>query len=120
MPTYGNRAKVNTSTVGTGTITLGSAVDGFQTFTAAGISDLDLVRYVLEDGNSWEIGVGIYNAGTITRGPTESSNAGSAINLSGSAVIYNTVAAEDVLTTDDEAVLLAESRKALAFSLVFR
>ena len=120
MPTYGNRIKVNTSTTGTGTITLGSAVDGYQTFAAGGISDFDIVRYVIEDGNNWEIGVGIYNSGTLSRGATESSNAGSAINLSGSAVVFNTVSADDVLTTDDEAVLLAESRKALAFALIFR
>ena len=120
MPTYVNRAKVNTSTTGTGTITLGAAVDGFQTFANAGISDSDIVRYVIEDGNDWEIGIGLYSSGTLIRGATESSNGGSALNLSGSAVVYNTVAAEDVLTTDDEAVLLAESRKALAFALIFR
>ena len=120
MPTYGNRIKVNTSTTGTGTIILGSAVDGYQTFAGGGISDFDIVRYAIEDGNDWEIGVGIYSSGTLTRGVTESSNGGSALNLTGSAVVYNTVAAEDVLTTDDEAVLLAESRKALAFALIFR
>lgn len=120
MPTYGNRIKVNTSTTGTGTITLGSAVAGYQTFAQGGISDFDIVRYVIEDGNDWEIGIGIYNAGTLTRGATESSNSGSAINLSGSAVVFNTASSDDILTTDDEALLLAESRKALAFSLVFR
>lgn len=120
MPTYGNRIKVNTSTTGTGIITLGSAVDGYQTFADGGISNFDVVRYVIEDGNNWEIGFGVYNAGTITRGSTESSNAGSAINLSGSAIVFNTATSDDILTTDDEAALLAESRRALAFSLVFR
>jgi hypothetical protein len=42
-----NRAKMTTSTTGTGTITLGSVVDGYQTFAAAGVSDGDSVRYVI-------------------------------------------------------------------------
>lgn len=121
MPTYGNRIKVNTSTTGTGTITLGSAVDGYQTFADGGITDFDIVRYVIEDGNNWEIGFGAYNSGTLARTlVTESSNAGSAINLSGSAVVFNTASAEDILTTDDQLLLLTESRRALAFALIFR
>ena len=108
-----NRAKMTTATTGTGTITLGSAVDGYQTFAAAGVADADVVRYVIEDGDAWEIGLGTYTASgtTLTRGSIESSNSDLAINLSGNALVFLTVAGGDlqhaadmdqgVATTDD-------------------
>ena len=91
-----NRAKMTTATTGTGTITLGSAVDGYQTFAAAGVVNSDVVRYVIEDGDAWEIGLGNYSSGTLTRGSIESSNADAALNLTGNAVVYVSAAAADL------------------------
>ena len=90
MVTLVNRAKVATATTGTGTITLGSAESGYQTFADAGVVDTDVVRYVIEDGTDWEIGTGTYTASgdTLTRTVSESSNADAALNLTGSAVVY--------------------------------
>jgi hypothetical protein len=91
-----NRAKMTTATTGTGTITLGSAVSGFQTFAAAGVSNGNVVRYTIEDGSNWEVGSGTYNSGTLTRSVDESSNAGSAISLSGNATVFITASDADI------------------------
>lgn len=97
-----NRAKMTTATTGTGTLTLGSAVDGFQTFAAAGVSNGDTVRYCIEDGTSnFELGAGVYthSGTTLTRVVSESSNSGNAINLSGDAIVFITAIAADLQPT---------------------
>ena len=97
MVTLVNRAKMSTSTTGTGTITLGTAEDGYQSFAAAGVSDGDVVRYVIEEDNAWEIGTGTYTASgtTLTRNVIESSNADAAISLTGTAVVFVSATVED-------------------------
>src|SRR5210317_2093589 len=106
MVTLVNRAKVSTSTTGTGTITLGSAESGYQSFADAGVADGETVRYVIEDGTDWEIGTGTYTASgtTLSRTVTESSNSDAAINLSGSAVVFATAAAADVMNTTNPVI----------------
>lgn len=93
-----NRAKVATSTTGTGTITLGSAEDGYQTFADAGVANSDVVRYIIEDGSNFEIGTGTYTSSgtTLSRTVSESSNSNNAINLSGSATVFVGATAQDL------------------------
>jgi hypothetical protein len=109
-----NRAKMSTATTGTGTITLGSAVAGYQTFAAAGVVDTNVVRYVIEDGNNWEIGTGTYTSSgtTLSRTPSESSSGGAAITLSGTAVVYITAIAADILQPDNNLSDLASASTA--------
>ena len=92
-----NRAKMSTATTGTGTLTLGAAETGYQSFADGGVVDGDVVRYVIEDGDNWEIGSGTYAASgtTLTRTVSESSNADAAITLTGSAVVFVTAVAAD-------------------------
>lgn len=93
-----NLGRMTTATTGTGTITLGSAVAGFLSFADAGVTDGATVTYAIKDGSNREIGRGTYTASgtTLTRTVLQSTNSDSAINLSGSAEVITTAAAEDV------------------------
>jgi hypothetical protein len=96
-----NLARVTTATVGTGTVTLGSAVSGFLTFANAGVVDGATVTYAIKEGSNSEIGRGVYSSSgpTLTRATIlESTNSGSAITLAGAAEVFLTPAAEDFLS----------------------
>lgn len=97
MARLGNRAKMTTSTTGTGTITLGAASTGYQSFASAGVTNGERVRYVVEDGSAWEIGRGVYTSSgtTLTRNLDESSTA-SLLSLSGSATVFIGAVYDDI------------------------
>ena len=107
-----NRAWMSTATAGTGTITLGSALSGYQTFADAGVANSDVVSYTIVDGASWEIGTGTYTSAgtTMTRSVSESSNADAAVSLSGSATVFITARAEDILSYSKDLTLTATER----------
>lgn len=92
-----NLARMTTGTTGAGTITLGSAVSGFLSFSAAGVSDGETVTYAIQDGTASEIGRGVYTASgtTLTRSVLKSTNSNAAISLTGNAQVFITAAAED-------------------------
>lgn len=101
MPDVFNRARMTTATTGTGTITLGSAVSKYQSFSAAGVTNGTVVHYTIEDGTAWEIGTGTYTASgtTLSRTLVESST-GSLISLSGSAEVFITAPATAIRNLD--------------------
>ena len=102
MPTYGDRARMETATTGTGSVTLGSAVAGRQTFAAAGLQDGDTVRYCIEDGSAWEIGTGVLSSSaTVMTRVLGSSSTGSLLSLSGGAEVFVTISAADLVKNID-------------------
>ena len=100
-----DRVKVTTATTGTGTLTLGSAVAGFQAFSAV-LSNADTTYYAIFESSTgaFEVGLGTYAspANTLARTTVlESSNAGSAINLTaGDADVFVTQPAEKAVYLD--------------------
>lgn len=92
-----NLARMSTTTAGTGTITLGSAVAPYLTFAQAGVPDGARVSYSILDGSNSEVGRGVYTAAgtTLTRGPVKSTNSNAAISLSGNAIVMIDALAED-------------------------
>jgi hypothetical protein len=104
--TLANIARVVSATTGTGTLTLGSAVTGFNTFANAGLTDGQTVTYAIEDYTgsdvtAREVGTGVFNTAgpTLTRATVYSSTSGGAkINCSGSQQVFITVSKEDLAT----------------------
>lgn len=104
MNTLANLVRVNTSTIGTGTITLGAAVTGLLTFAQGGITNGQVVTYAISDGANSEIGQGTYTAaGTLLSRDVvyRSTGAGNTakISLSGTAQVAIVIAAEDIGAT---------------------
>jgi len=101
-----NRVRELTSTEGTGAVTLGGAVGGFQTF-AAGIGNDNTTYYAisLNSENEFEVGLGTLNADSSTLArtnpPLESSNGDALVDFSeGSKEVFCTLPAEKAVYLD--------------------
>ena len=96
-----DRVRETTTTTGTGTITLGGAATGFQSFSVIGNANTTFYTIQLANTNEWEVGIGTYtSSGTTLSRDTilESSNGGSAVNFSaGTKDVFVTYPAEKAI-----------------------
>lgn len=84
-----NVANAVSGTPGTGTITLGSAVSGAQSFASAYGANAT-VDVFITDGTAWEVARNCtytHSGTTLSRGTLEASSTGSAISLTSAAVV---------------------------------
>jgi hypothetical protein len=84
-----DRVRETTTTAGTGTITLGGAVVGFQTFAAVGDGNVTYYTIAGQGASEWEVGIGTYtSSGTLlSRDTVLSSSAGGTTKVTFSAGI---------------------------------
>lgn len=86
MSSFADRVRETTATTGTGTITLGGATLGFQSFTSAFSGASTQLYYAMSDGTNWEVGIGTFTVSgdTLSRQYVlASSNAGALVNFPG-------------------------------------
>jgi len=99
-----DRVQETTTTTGTGTLTLGGAVLGFQTFAIIGNGNNTYYAIADLTAGDWEVGIGTYTASGTTLSRTtvlESSNSGSLVNFAaGTKNVFCTYPAERAVYLD--------------------
>jgi hypothetical protein len=97
-----DRVQETTQSTGTGTITLGGAQPGFQTFSAA-IGNGNVTYYTITDNVNWEVGQGTYtqSGNTLSRDVVfASSNSGSLIPVTSGSFVWCDYPASKSVVTD--------------------
>ena len=100
-----DRVKEISTTIGTGTLTLGGNQTGFETFLA-GIGASNTTYYAIynQDTNEWEVGLGTLNAGATTLARTTvitSSNSDNLVDFtSGTKDVFCTLPASKAVYLD--------------------
>ena len=100
-----DRVKETTTSTGTGTVSLGGATTGFETF-AAGIGNSNTTYYVIahQTANEWEVGLGTLDGDSSDLARTtviSSSNSDSAVDFAaGTKDVFCTVPASKLLVED--------------------
>jgi hypothetical protein len=93
-----DRVRQTSTTTGSGTFTLDGSVTGFQSFSAIG--DGNTTYYTITLDSQWEVGIGTYSAGTLTRDTVISSSTGSKIAFAaGTKDVFVSLPAENVVTS---------------------
>jgi len=96
-----DRVKETTVTTGTGTITLAGAVTGFRTFASV-LSANDTTYYAIVSSSEFEVGVGTFSGGTLTRDTVlSSSNSNAKVDFgAGSKNVFITQPADKAIFQD--------------------
>ena len=74
-----DRVRQTSTSTGTGTITLDGTVVGYQSFSVIGNNNT--TYYTITLGAQWEVGIGTYYGGTLSRDTVISSSTGSKLDL---------------------------------------
>lgn len=89
-----DRVKETATAPGTGTITLGGAASGFQSFSAVGNGNTTYFAIVDSGSGAWEVNYGTYTASgtTLSRNatPLSSSDGGALVNFTGAVDVFCT------------------------------
>jgi len=111
-----DRVREGTNTAGTGTVTLTGAVTGFASFDSQ-IGNGNTTYYTITDGTNWEVGVGTYNSGTLSRDTVLDSSTGSLVNFAaGFKDVFVTLPAEKVATTDTLGTMSTQNANSVAIT----
>ena len=99
-----DRVKVNTTTTGTGTVVLGNAAIGYQSFAVIGDGNSTYYTIAGQTSTEWEVGIGTYYSANSSLSRTtifSSSNANAAVTFSaGTKDVFVTYPAEKSVNQD--------------------
>ena len=97
-----DRVKETTATVGIGTLALGGTSTGFVSFSVIGNGNTTYYTVVDNTTGDWEVGIGTYNAGTLSRDTVlASSNSGNKVPFAaGTKDVFVAYPAEKAVTLD--------------------
>ena len=106
-----DRVKETTTTVGTGTFTLGGTSAGFVSFAVIGNGNETYYTAVDNTTGAWEVGIGTYNTGTLTRDTVlASSDGGTKVAFAaGSKDVFVAYPAEKAVTLDTPQTLTGKT-----------
>ena len=108
-----DRVKEESTTTGTGTLTLSGAVAGFETFSSA-IGNTNTTYYAIQNQDTpteFEVGLGTVGAGTLSRDTIlSSSNSDAAVNFSaGTKDVFCTLPASKAVILDSSGNIVANN-----------
>jgi hypothetical protein len=100
-----DRVKETSNTAGTGTIVLGGAVTGYQSFAVVGNANTTYYTIADQTGSNWEVGIGTYYTSNVSLARTtilSSSNANAAVTFgSNTKDVFITYPAEISVTANN-------------------